>query len=103
MTWAVPTSLAVAQSASVERDANQLAEIVVLAQKRPENIQDASLAVTAFAGSALSAAGVTDVSDLREMDSTLQFSAIGGIATVFMRGLGNPVATLGNEASVPMS
>jgi iron complex outermembrane receptor protein len=102
MTWAVPTSLAVAQSASVESDANQLAEIVVLAQKRSENIQDAPLAVTAFAGSALSAAGLTVVSDLSEMDSTLQFSAIGGIATVFMRGLGNPVATLGNEASVPM-
>jgi len=58
--------------------------------------------VTAFTASTLSAAGVTVVSDLGELDSTLQFSAIGGIATVFMRGLGNPVATSGNEASVPM-
>jgi iron complex outermembrane recepter protein len=91
-----------AQNASVKIDDNQLAEIVVRAQKRSENIQDAPLSVTAFSESSLRAAGVTVVSDLGELDSTLQFSAIGGIATVFMRGLGNPVATSGNEASVPM-
>jgi iron complex outermembrane recepter protein len=94
--------VAQAQSESIKRDDNQLAEIVVMAQKRSENIQDAPLSVTAFSGSSLAAAGVTVVSDLGEIDSTLQFSAIGGIATVFMRGLGNPVATSGNEASVPM-
>jgi iron complex outermembrane recepter protein len=81
---------------------NQLAEVVVTAQKRPENVQDTPLSVTAFSGDNLAARGVTRVSDLGEVDSTLQFSAIGGVATVFMRGLGNPVATLGNEASVPM-
>ena len=91
-----------AQNASIRNDDNQLTEIVVRAQKRSENIQDAPLSVTAFTASTLSAAGVTVVSDLGELDSTLQFSAIGGIATVFMRGLGNPVATSGNEASVPM-
>jgi len=95
-------AVAQTQSASMKSDVNQLAEIVVTAQKRSQNIQDTPLSVTAFTGSTLRAAGVTVVSDLGEMDSTLQFSAIGGIATVFMRGLGNPVATLGNEASVPM-
>src|SRR6266403_2236851 len=95
-------AVAQAQNASVKNDDNQLTEIVVRAQKRSENIQDAPLSVTAFTESTLSAAGVTVVSDLGELDSTLQFSAIGGIATVFMRGLGNPVATSGNEASVPM-
>jgi iron complex outermembrane receptor protein len=95
-------AVALTQNSSMGSDDNQLAEIVVTAQKRSENIQDAPLSVTAFAGSALAAAGVTFVSDLGEMDSSLQFSAIGGIATVFMRGLGNPVATSGNEASVPI-
>jgi len=98
----VNLSSAVAQAQSESRDDNQLAEIVVTAQKRSENIQDAPLSVTAFSGSTLAAAGIRVVSDLGEIDSTLQFSAIGGIATVFMRGLGNPVATSGNEASVPM-
>jgi iron complex outermembrane recepter protein len=110
MRWLIVTcgiatlSPAVAQteSASTKSDDNQLAEIVVTAQKRSENIQDAPLSVTAFTGSALTAAGVTVVSDLGEVDSTLQFSAIGGLATVFLRGLGNPVATSGNEASVPI-
>jgi len=95
-------AVAQTQSASIKSDDNQLPEIVVTAQRRTENIQDAPLSVTAFTGSALTAAGITVVRDLGEVDSTLQFSAIGGIATVFMRGLGNPVATLGNEASVPM-
>jgi iron complex outermembrane recepter protein len=95
-------SVAQTQGASTGSYDIQLEEIVVTAQKRSENIQDAPLSVTAFSGSTLTAAGVTVVSDLGEIDSTLQFSAIGGIATVFMRGLGNPVATSGNEASVPM-
>jgi iron complex outermembrane receptor protein len=103
--YVIPTfssAVAQAQSALIGSDDNQLAEIVVTAQKRSENIQDAPLSVTAFTRSSLTAAGATLVSDLGEIDSTLQFSAIGGIATVFMRGLGNPVATSGNEASVPM-
>ena len=95
-------AVALTQNSSIRSDDNQLAEIVVTAQKRSENIQDAPLSVTAFAGSTLAAAGVTVVGDLGGLDSTLQFSAIGGIATVFMRGLGNPVATSGNEASVPI-
>jgi iron complex outermembrane recepter protein len=95
-------AIAQTQGTSINSEDNELAEIVVTVQKRSENIQDAPLSVTAFTGSTLTAAGVTVVSDLGEVDSTLQFSAIGGIATVFMRGLGNPVATAGNEASVPM-
>jgi len=50
-----PVSLA--QFASITNDDSQLAEIVVTAQKRTENIQDAPLSVTAFAGSTLAAAG----------------------------------------------
>jgi iron complex outermembrane recepter protein len=98
-------SPAIAQTRSAliqSGDDYQLAAIVVTAQKRSEDIQDALLSVNSFSGSTLTAAGITAVSDLGEIDSTLQFSAIGGIATVFMRGLGNPVATSGNEASVPM-
>jgi iron complex outermembrane recepter protein len=105
VSWGIATSapaVAPTQSTSIQSDDNQLAQIVVTAQKRSENIQDAPLSVTAFSGSTLTAAGVTVVSGLGEIDSTLQFGAIGGIATVFMRGLGNPVATSGNEASVAM-
>ena len=95
-------AIAPAQSTPIDSDDKQLAQIVVTAQKRSENIQDTPLSVTAFSGSTLRAAGLTVVSDLGEIDSTLQFSAIGGIAAVFMRGLGNPVATSANEASVAM-
>jgi iron complex outermembrane receptor protein len=106
VTCVIPTlspAIAQTQSASIKSDDdNQLAAIIVTAQKRSEDIQDALLSVTAFTGPTLTAAEVTVVSDLGEIDSTLQFSAVGGIATVFMRGLGNPVATSGNEASVPM-
>jgi iron complex outermembrane recepter protein len=103
--WGIATSAPAvrsAQSTPLESDDDQLTQIVVTAQRRSENIQDAPLSVTAFTGATLRAAGVTAVSDLGEIDSTLQFGAIGGIATVFMRGLGNPVATSGNEASVAM-
>lgn len=79
-----------------------LAEIVVTAQKRSQNVQDTPLSITAVNGDALVKAGIQQVGELNRIDPTLQISAGAGVLTTFIRGVGNPVTTAGNEASVPV-
>lgn len=79
-----------------------LEEIVVTAQKRAENVQDTPLSVTAISGIKLANQGITQVSDLNRVDPALQIGQSTGTVTTFIRGIGNPVTTAGNEASVPI-
>jgi iron complex outermembrane receptor protein len=80
----------------------QLEEVVVTAQKRSENVQDTPLTVNAYGAQALKDARVDDVSDLQAVNPALQISAQGAVQTLFLRGIGNGVTTVGNEASVPV-
>ena len=79
-----------------------LQEIVVTAQKRAQNVQDTPLSVTAIGGAALAAQGITTVQELNRIDPALQIGHATGTVTTFIRGIGNPVTTAGNEASVPV-
>ncbi|MFT4054504.1 MAG: TonB-dependent receptor [Novosphingobium sp.] len=79
-----------------------LQEIVVTAQKRAENVQDTPLSVTAVSGQALQTQGITQVAELNRIDPALQIGQATGTVTTFIRGIGNPVTTSGNEASVPV-
>ncbi|WP_145204627.1 TonB-dependent receptor [Sphingobium sp. B2] len=79
-----------------------LADIVVTAQKRSQNVQDTPLTITAVSGDALVKAGIQQVGELNRIDPALQISAGAGVLTTFIRGVGNPVTTAGNEASVPV-
>jgi iron complex outermembrane recepter protein len=91
-------SQAFAQSAPEDA----LQEIVVVAQKRSENIQDTPLSVTAFSADALRNAGVYQERDLQDVDPSVITGAQTGVQMTFIRGLGNPVVTQGNEQSVPI-
>lgn len=100
-------ALAQAQPAEAMQDADaqadgRLADIVVTAQKRSQNVQDTPLSITAVDGDALVKAGIQQVGELNRIDPSLQISAGAGVLTTFMRGVGNPVTTAGNEASVPV-
>ena len=79
-----------------------LQENVVTAQKRAQNVQDTPLSVTAVSGNSLAARSVVKVEDLSRIDPALQIGHSTGVVTTFIRGIGNPVTTAGNEASVPV-
>jgi iron complex outermembrane receptor protein len=79
-----------------------LEEVVVTAQKRSQNVQDTPLSVTAVSGDSLISAGITTVQELNRIDPALQIGHATGTVTTFIRGVGNPVTTAGNEASVPV-
>jgi iron complex outermembrane receptor protein len=81
---------------------NQLTDIVVTAQKRSQNVQDTPISVTAVTGESLVSQGITSVQELNRIDPALQIGQSTGTVTTFIRGIGNPVTTAGNEASVPV-
>jgi iron complex outermembrane receptor protein len=92
----------VAHAQEAQSENYQLQDIVVTAQKRSQNVQDTPLSVTAVSGEALVSQGITSVQELNRIDPALQIGQATGTVTTFIRGIGNPVTTAGNEASVPV-
>jgi iron complex outermembrane receptor protein len=88
------------QTSSAGESSMKLEEIVVTAQRRSESLQTVPISVVAINEAALKDANITNVVDLPALVSGLRFSTGGGVATVFMRGIGNQAVTPGNESSV---
>lgn len=91
-----------AYAQDAQSSGNQLEDIVVTAQKRSQNVQDTPISVTAVSGDTLTSQGITSVAELNRVDPALQIGQATGTVTTFIRGIGNPVTTAGNEASVPV-
>lgn len=89
----------VAMAQEAESKSDGLAEIVVTAQKRAENVQDVPISITAFSGETLAAAGIEDVRDLRRITPNLNFTTAAQTANtrIQIRGVG----TSGNSAIEP--
>ncbi|WP_219894216.1 TonB-dependent receptor [Aquisediminimonas profunda] len=77
-----------------------LAEIVVTAQKRGENLQKVPIAVSAFSGEALATKGIQSVVELTSIAPGLTYTVQATQATPRIRGIGTAVAGTGNESSV---
>ena len=88
-TPAAPQSTAVEESAGA-----QLAEIVVTAQKRAENVQDVPIAITAYSESDLRSKGITDIRGLSRLtpnvnlDAGSPFSGSNSVLSASIRGIG---------------
>jgi len=90
-----------ASSTSPSGGADTLAEIIVTAQKRAENLQDVPIAITAVSGAALQAANVVTANDLPTVVSGL---SIGNTALYFqphLRGIGT--AAFGPDVENPVA
>jgi iron complex outermembrane receptor protein len=94
------TPAVVHAQAAPEQPEVSLAEVVVTAQKRSENIQNVPISVSAVAATTLEDAHITNVSDLPLMVPALTISQNEDTLNIFMRGIGNPATTVGDEASV---
>jgi iron complex outermembrane receptor protein len=82
-------------------DANSgLEEIVVVAERRKENLQSVPIAVSVFTASMAEKLGVTDAQSLANMVPGLQFDRQTNSSTPFLRGVGTPVGQPGDEPSV---
>jgi iron complex outermembrane receptor protein len=105
--FAMCSAIAHAQQAGVAatnvaangEDSSQLQEVVVTAQRRSERLQDVPISVTVATAAALKDADVTSALDLPQATPGLSIQYGTGTYTPFIRGVGNPVAVAGNEAS----
>ncbi|WP_354286288.1 TonB-dependent receptor [Sphingomonas sp. UYEF23] len=81
-----------------------IADIVVTAQRRSENLQKTALAVSAVDAAALRNAGISQPSDLTKLVPALQLAPLGGGGTqVTIRGVGNFAPFLYSEPAVAIN
>src|SRR5688572_19142772 len=84
-TYGLAASAANAQQ-SADTAGDQLADIVVTAQKREQNLQKVPLAVTAIGGDTLQDRGITNLTDLGATIPGLQIQSNSGVVLPFLRG-----------------
>jgi iron complex outermembrane receptor protein len=79
--------------------ATGLSEVVVTAEKRAKPLQATPLPITAFSAATLDKDNIHSLEDLTTLDSSVKIGEGTGQAVPFIRGVGNPVRNIGDEAS----
>jgi iron complex outermembrane receptor protein len=82
--------------------ANQLEDVVVTAERRPERMQNVPITVTAITADTLQRTGVLTTQDLNAAVPGLNFTTLSSAAVIFLRGVGTTNPVVGNESSVPV-
>lgn len=88
-----------AAATAAESDRGGLEDIIVTAQKRPENVQAVSIAIQAVTAEGLVKAGITDVARLEQITPGMTFAFGGNDAKIAIRGA-NSNATFQDNSSV---
>jgi outer membrane receptor protein involved in Fe transport len=96
-----PTPEAVAQTAGAETT-GPIAQVIITAQKREQDLQDVPITVTAVSGQLLQDSGVRDIKDLTLLTPGLivTSSANEAFTTARIRGIGTVGDNVGLESSV---
>lgn len=87
------------QNAAPE-DSIGLSDIIVTAQRREESAQRAAIAIDVVSGSDVTAAGITNASDLSKLVPSLTIQSIGTSNTSFIRGVGNFSVSITSDPAV---
>jgi len=77
-----------------------LEEIIVTAQRREASLQDVAISVAAVSGNMASLLGFGEPQTIAEAIPSLTYNRSATSATPFLRGVGTPSSTIGNEPSV---
>ena len=85
-------------------EATGLEEIVVTAQRRSENLQNAPVAVAVLTAENLSNAGVTNLQEMSRLTPSVQNGRAGGpFALFFLRGVGSFAANSLTDAAIAVN
>src|SRR6187399_3038938 len=88
-----------AEPASAE-ESEGVAEVVVTASKREQNLQEASVAVTAVGSDRLTTGQVNNIQDLQTIVPSVNFGSDFNQAKIFIRGVGANTSTTGSSTGV---
>jgi iron complex outermembrane receptor protein len=83
-----PVSAAQAQSGNAGASEGGIADIIVTAQRRSENLQKAAIAVSAVAGDTLVQQSITQANDLTRIVPALQVAPAASFTQIYLRGVG---------------
>jgi iron complex outermembrane receptor protein len=86
--------------APAEGKADQIAEIIVTAQRRAERLQDVPVSITALSGSTIQTAGIARFEDLGRITPGLRVDRLGSRYQPAIRGISVLVVAQGNEPNV---
>ncbi|MEM8694764.1 MAG: TonB-dependent receptor [Pseudomonadota bacterium] len=75
------------------------APIIVTASRREESLQDAPLAVTAYASGDLESRSITAIEQVGAITPGVQISTYQGDTSIFVRGIGTPTIIAGTDSS----
>lgn len=92
-----------ADAASKASAPEGLAEIVVTANKRSENLQKAPAAVSVIGGDAIQSGGLVDATQLTKLVPSLVIGRQGQNAVVFLRGVGQTNSTPAAQPGISMN
>jgi iron complex outermembrane receptor protein len=95
-----PEKAAPTNSAASNAPSDGVAEIIVTAQRRGENLQNVPISITAIPANKLLASGVTTTADLALVTPGFQFQQSIGLAAPYIRGIGVAGQEAGLESSV---
>jgi len=93
-------TLAADTAATSNADPGALAEIVVIAQKRSENLQNVPIAITAVSGSQLEAVAASSVTAIADMTPGLQMTTAQGSLAPHIRGVGSEIPNVENSVAL---
>ncbi|AOH87167.1 TonB-dependent receptor (plasmid) [Sphingomonas panacis] len=98
---AVDGSTTVQVPAQSPPETNEVADIVVTAQKRSQNLNDVPMSITAITGETLQNRGITNVQDLVKLTPGLSYAESGnGVPVYSLRGVGFFDTSLGARPTV---
>lgn len=88
----IPVTPALAQEQAngeaVQTETSGIADIIVTAQRRSENLQKAAIAVSAVAGDTLVQQSITQANDLTRVVPALQVAPAASFTQIYLRGVG---------------
>ena len=91
-----------AAGAAHAQDDNQVAEIVVTAQKRAENLQDVPISMEVVAAKKLEAFHASDFKSIMNYVPNMFVQSTAGNDVIYIRGFGSPPANFAFDQSVSL-
>ena len=87
-------------ASSPNEDQGALTEIVVIAQKRTENLQNVPIAISTVSGSQLAAVAATSITAIADMTPGLQMTTTQGSVAPHIRGVGSDIPNVENSVAL---